>query len=58
MINVILFFLYSDIGTDFYKKLDFIDLQKDKQKYSDSICMYYSKENVWNSIEFVIPSYF
>jgi hypothetical protein len=52
------FFLYSDIEADFYKKLDFIELQPKKQKYRDSICMYYSKQNDIDSINFEIPDYF
>lgn len=52
------FFLYSDIGSDFYKKLGFIELQPSKQKYQDSICMYYSKVNKIDSINFEIPNYF
>jgi len=52
------FFLYSDIKADFYKKLNFIELQPAKQKYKDSICMYYSKENDIDSINFEIPNYF
>ena len=52
------FFLYSDIGTDFYNRLDFITLPNESQKYKDSICMYYSKENDIDSISFDIPNYF
>ncbi|WP_419881948.1 GNAT family N-acetyltransferase [Peribacillus sp. B-H-3] len=52
------FFLYSDIGTDFYKKLGFIVLPNESQKYENSVCMYYSKENGLDSITFDIPSYF
>ncbi|MCM3412680.1 GNAT family N-acetyltransferase [Metabacillus litoralis] len=52
------FFLYSDIGTDFYKRLGFIVLPNDNQKYKDSVCMYYSKENDSDSISFDIPNYF
>ncbi|GGA29833.1 GNAT family N-acetyltransferase [Psychrobacillus lasiicapitis] len=52
------FFLYSDIGTDFYKRLGFIVLPNESQKYKDSICMYYSKENGIDSISFDIPNYF
>lgn len=52
------FFLYSDIGTDFYKRLGFITLPNESQKYKDSICMYYSKENDIDSISFEIPNYF
>lgn len=52
------FFLYSDIGTDFYKRLGFIVLPNESQKYKDSICMYYSKENDIDSISFDIPNYF
>ncbi|MFE3577447.1 GNAT family N-acetyltransferase [Lysinibacillus sp. NPDC059133] len=52
------FFLYSDIGTDFYNRLGFIVLPNESQKYKDSICMYYSKENDIDSISFEIPNYF
>ncbi|WP_053415103.1 N-acetyltransferase [Viridibacillus arvi] len=52
------YFLFSDINTDFYKKLNFIELQPSKQKYKDSICMYYSKENDIDSINYEIPNYF
>ncbi|MFJ7640065.1 GNAT family N-acetyltransferase [Peribacillus sp. NPDC097225] len=50
------FFLYSDIGMEFYNKLKFIELPPAKQKYKDSICMYYSKENDRDPFE--IPDYF
>lgn len=33
------FFLYSDIGSRFYKKMNFIEIPDSKQKYKDSICM-------------------
>ncbi|WP_112180470.1 MULTISPECIES: GNAT family N-acetyltransferase [Paraliobacillus] len=52
------FFLYSDIGADFYKTLGFIELPNEGQKYKDSDCMYYSKENAIDSISFEIPDYF
>ncbi|WP_313893610.1 GNAT family N-acetyltransferase [Psychrobacillus sp.] len=52
------FFLYSDIGTEFYKRLGFNVLPNESQKYRDSICMYYSKENDVATISFDIPSYF
>lgn len=52
------FFLYSDIGADFYNRLGFIVLPNESQKYKDSICMYYSKENDIDSISFDIPNYF
>ncbi|MDI2587042.1 GNAT family N-acetyltransferase [Psychrobacillus sp. NEAU-3TGS] len=52
------FFLYSNIGTDFYKRLGFIVLPNESQKYKDSICMYYSNENDIDSISFDIPNYF
>ncbi|MDM5221265.1 hypothetical protein QUF86_11115 [Peribacillus sp. NJ11] len=52
------FFLYSDIGTAFYKKLNFIELPSTKQKYEDSICMYYSNEKDMDSISYEIPNYF
>ncbi|SMQ78048.1 hypothetical protein SAMN05444673_3213 [Bacillus sp. OV166] len=52
------FFLYSEIGSDFYKKFNFIEIPASKQKYKDSICMYYSKENDIESISFNIPNYF
>lgn len=52
------FFLYSDIGIEFYKGLGFIVLPNDSQKYKDSVCMYYSKENDINSISLDIPDYF
>lgn len=52
------FFLYSDIGKDFYKRLGFLALPNEGQKYRDSICMYYSKENDISSISFDIPDYF
>lgn len=52
------FFLYSDIGTDFYKRLGFIVLPNDSQKYKDSVCMYYSKETDIVSIPIDIPNYF
>jgi predicted GNAT family N-acyltransferase len=52
------FFLYSDIGIEFYKGLGFIVLPNDSQKYKDSVCMYYSKENDIDSISLNIPDYF
>lgn len=52
------FFLYSDIGIEFYKGLGFIVLPNDCQKYKDSVCMYYSKENEIDSISLHIPNYF
>ncbi len=52
------FFLYSDIGIEFYKGLGFIALPADRQNYKDSVCMYYSKENDIDSIPFDIPDYF
>jgi predicted GNAT family N-acyltransferase len=52
------FFLYSDIGIEFYKGLGFIALPNDSQKYKDSVCMYYSKENDIDSILLNIPDYF
>ena len=52
------FFLYSDIGSDFYRRFNFIEIPSSKQKYKDSICMYYSKENDIDSISFDIPDYF
>jgi len=52
------FFLYSDIGTDFYKKLGFVVLPKEKQRYKDSVCMYHSKINDVGTILFDIPNYF
>lgn len=52
------FFLFSDIGTDFYKRLGFVELPNEKQIYKDSVCMYYSKENDFDSISFYIPDYF
>ncbi|WIV17235.1 GNAT family N-acetyltransferase [Paenibacillus polygoni] len=51
-------FLYSDIGIEFYKKLGFIILPNNSQKYKDSVCMYYSKENDIDSISLDIPDYF
>ena len=51
------FFLYSDIGKEFYNKLNFIDLPPAKQKYKDSICMYYSKEKCIHT-PIKIPDYF
>ena len=52
------FFLYSDIGIEFYKRLGFIVLPNDSQKYKDSVCMYYSKENDIDSTSLDIPDYF
>lgn len=52
------FFLYSDIGMEFYNKLNFIELPPAKQKYKDSICMYYSKDNDRDHIPVEIPDYF
>ena len=52
------FFLYSDIGTAFYHKLNFIELPPAKQKYKDNICMYYSKDNVRDHSPIEIPDYF
>lgn len=52
------FFLYSDIGTDFYSRLGFIAISNNNQKYKDSVCMYYSKENDIDSISFDVPNYF
>lgn len=52
------FFLYSDIGTDFYQRLGFNVLPNESQKYKDSFCMYYSKETDIVSISVEIPNYF
>lgn len=52
------FFLYSDIGADFYSKLGFIEIPHEKQKYKDSVCMYYSQSYDVDSISFEIPHYF
>ncbi|WP_339271702.1 GNAT family N-acetyltransferase [Paenibacillus sp. FSL R5-0470] len=52
------FFLYSDIGIEFYKELGFSVLPNEFQKYKDSVCMYYSKENDIDSIVLDIPDYF
>ncbi|WP_375103215.1 GNAT family N-acetyltransferase [Paenibacillus sp. RS8] len=52
------FFLYSDIGIEFYEGLGFIALPNDSQKYKTSVCMYYSKENDIDSISLDIPDYF
>lgn len=52
------FFLYSDIGIEFYRRLGFIVLPNDSQKYIDSVCMYYSKENDIDSLSHGIPNYF
>jgi len=52
------FFLYSDIGIEFYKGLGFIVIPNDSQKYKESVCMYYSKENDIDSISLDIPDYF
>lgn len=52
------FFLYSDIGSDFYKRFNFVEIPPSMQKYKDSICMYYSKENDMDAISFDIPDYF
>lgn len=52
------FFLYSDIGIDFYKRLGFVVLPNDSQKYEDSICMYYSKKNDFATLSLDIPDYF
>ena len=56
--NCIDFFLYSDIGIEFYKRLGFVVLPDDSQKYKDSICMYYSKENNSATLSLDIPDYF
>lgn len=56
--NCNIFFLYSDIESDFYKRLNFIEIPNSKQRYKDSVCMYYSKENNVDSISFEIPNYF
>ncbi|MGE7840466.1 GNAT family N-acetyltransferase [Lysinibacillus sp. NPDC093712] len=52
------FFLYSDIGIEFYKGLGFIVLPNDSQKYNDSVCMYYSKDIDIDSMSLDIPNYF
>lgn len=52
------FFLYSDIGIEFYIELGFIVIPNDRQKYKDSVCMYYSKENEFDSSSLDIPDYF
>lgn len=52
------FFLYSDIGSEFYKLLNFNVLPSSHQKYKDSICMYYSELYSPSSISFSIPDYF
>ena len=50
------FFLYSDIGEEYYRRLGFISLPAHLQKYKNSICMYYSKKDI--SIPHDIPDYF
>ncbi|MBM7602482.1 putative acetyltransferase [Metabacillus crassostreae] len=52
------FFLYSDIGADFYSKLGFMEIPYEKQKYKESVCMYYSQSYDVDSISFEIPNYF
>lgn len=52
------FFLYSDIGTEFYKRLDFIVLPTERQQYKHSVCMYYSKGNAIDLTLIDTPKYF
>ncbi|WP_100488971.1 N-acetyltransferase [Sporolactobacillus pectinivorans] len=52
------FFLYSDIGAQFYNKLGFNALPRSRQKYKESICMYYSQTKDTPSSDCKIPDYF
>jgi predicted acetyltransferase len=61
-IPVDIWFLYSDIGTDFYNKLRFEALPDRFQKKSSSILMALSKPGIWdantNIPQIEIPEYF
>jgi len=59
-VPVNIWFLYSDIGTDFYNKLNFKALPDDLQKYPSTVLMAYS-EKLDLSSDFTrleIPDYF
>ncbi|MFS0781678.1 GNAT family N-acetyltransferase [Bacillus sp. 1P06AnD] len=53
-----LFFLYSDIGTDYYCKLGFKVLDDHNQKYKSHICMWYSSNDHLDFMTKEIPDYF
>ncbi len=56
--NCNLCFLYTDIGTTFYKRLQFLEIPSSKQKYQDSTCMYYSSVKDAGIMSSPIPEYF
>ncbi|WP_203362989.1 GNAT family N-acetyltransferase [Bacillus sp. REN10] len=56
--NCNLCFLYTDIGTTFYKQLQFLEIPSSKQKYQGSTCMYYSSVKDVDVMSFPIPEYF
>ncbi|OZI11220.1 GNAT family N-acetyltransferase [Bacillaceae bacterium SAS-127] len=56
--NCQLVFLYSDIGTEFYKRLQFVEVPASKQRYQESTCMYYSNGKNVDITPFHIPEYF
>lgn len=62
MVSTDLFFLYSDIEPDFYKKLKFKTAGDSFQKYLPSVFMVYDDKNLWdfekNIPEIIIPEYF
>lgn len=57
-----IWFLYSDIGVEFYNRLKFEELPIKFQKYSSTTLMAYSKDDVWNmdnnNPKIKIPKYF
>lgn len=54
------FFLFSDIGPEFYEKLGFSQLPDQYQKYSDSICMLKTERrwDDWLALGLEVPKYF
>ncbi|TDL82428.1 GNAT family N-acetyltransferase [Peribacillus frigoritolerans] len=53
-----LIFLYSDIDHIFYNKLNFKAIPTSKQKYKNSVCMYYSSTLEIETISYEVPAYF
>ncbi|WP_271814604.1 GNAT family N-acetyltransferase [Clostridium beijerinckii] len=61
-IPIDIWFLYSDIGADFYNKLKFEALPNNFQKRTSSLLMAYCQPNTWdintNAPQIEIPNYF
>lgn len=58
--NSISIFLYADIDSKFYRKFDFIELQKEFQRYGSSKCMIRPSSNISlvESKSINVPNYF